>query len=80
MFKEKKSEPPTKYMSREEQLNAEAEEYLEKKTMLGNITFIGELYKIGMLREKIMHECITRLFGDMQNPQLVACLYIQYSL
>ena len=32
-----------------------------KQRMLGNIRFIGELYKKGMLREKIMHECIMKL-------------------
>lgn len=32
-----------------------------KRRMLGNIRFIGELYKKGMLRETIMHECIFKL-------------------
>ena len=32
-----------------------------KKQMLGNIRFIGELYKKSMLKEYIMHECITVL-------------------
>ena len=34
-----------------------------KKRMLGNITFIGELYKKQMLRDRIMHFCIMRLLG-----------------
>jgi len=50
----------------------EQEEELEfrrmkiKKQMLGNIRFIGELYKIDMLKEKIMHYCIKTLLklGD----------------
>ena len=32
-----------------------------KKQMLGNIKFIGELYKLGMLKEKIMRFCIQSL-------------------
>jgi translation initiation factor 4G len=32
-----------------------------KKQMLGNIRFIGELYKKGMLKENILHECIRTL-------------------
>lgn len=57
-------------MSREERLALEEEEFFEKKKMLGNITFIGELYKINMLNEKIMHFCIRKLLGDITNPAL----------
>lgn len=32
-----------------------------KKQMLGNIKFIGELYKLGMLKEKIMRFCVHSL-------------------
>ena len=47
-----------------------------KSRMLGNIRFIGELYKSKMLTEKIMHECVIKLLGDVQNPDLdeVECL------
>lgn len=34
-----------------------------KRRMLGNIRFIGELYKKRMLKELIMHECIRKLLG-----------------
>ena len=34
-----------------------------KRRMLGNIRFIGELYKKKMLKENIMHECILKLLG-----------------
>ncbi len=46
---------------------AEKEEELEfrrikiKKQMLGNIKFIGQLYKKGLLKEKIMRYCISSL-------------------
>ena len=37
--------------------------------MLGNIKFIGELYKRKMLTEQIMHQCIKMLLsGDIKNP------------
>jgi len=39
-----------------------------KKRMLGNIRFIGELFKAKMLTEKIMHECLIKLLGDIENP------------
>jgi len=39
-----------------------------KTRMLGNIRFIGELYKQKMLTEKIMHECLIKLLGDIENP------------
>jgi translation initiation factor 4G len=47
-----------------------------KNRMLGNIRFIGELYKSKMLTEKIMHECVIKLLGDVKNPDLdeVECL------
>ncbi|MCL7026454.1 hypothetical protein MKW94_029044, partial [Papaver nudicaule] len=50
-----------------------AEEREEKRVqarrrMLGNIRLIGELYKKRMLTERIMHECITKLLGQYQNP------------
>ena len=39
-----------------------------KQRMLGNIRFIGELFKKDMLTERIMHECIRKLLGDIENP------------
>ncbi|KAI9463260.1 ARM repeat-containing protein [Lactarius psammicola] len=35
---------------------------------LGLIRFIGELFKLQMLTERIMHECIKKLFGNAENP------------
>lgn len=29
--------------------------------MLGNIKFIGELFKLNMLTDKIMHQCVQQL-------------------
>ena len=36
---------------------------------LGLIQFIGELYKVQMLTERIMHECIKKLLGNVDNPK-----------
>ncbi|KAF7350934.1 hypothetical protein MSAN_01655500 [Mycena sanguinolenta] len=37
---------------------------------LGTIKFIGELFKLRMLTERIMHECVKKLVGgDTENPQ-----------
>lgn len=32
-----------------------------KRRGLGLVKFIGELYKLGMLTERIMHECVKKL-------------------
>ena len=39
-----------------------------KKRTLGNFRFIGELYRQKMLPEKIIHECLIRLLGDIEKP------------
>lgn len=36
--------------------------------MLGNIRFIGELYKQKMLTDKIMHECVMKFLHKVENP------------
>jgi translation initiation factor 4G len=40
-----------------------------KRQGLGLIQFIGELYKLRMLTERIMHECIKKLLGNVDNPE-----------
>ncbi|KAA1470390.1 hypothetical protein DENSPDRAFT_696704 [Dentipellis sp. KUC8613] len=40
-----------------------------KRRGLGLIRFIGELFKLQMLTERIMHECIQKLFGNVENPE-----------
>ncbi|KAK4752331.1 hypothetical protein SAY87_021129 [Trapa incisa] len=53
-----------------EQSDEQREEKRSKarRRMLGNIRLIGELYKKSMLTEKIMHECMKKLFGQCQVP------------
>jgi len=63
----------------EENMDPAEKEILEfkaKKRALGNIRFIGELFKFGMLPEKIMHECIKSLLKDAENPkeEVIECL------
>ena len=43
---------------------------------LGNIRFIGELYKLNMLTAKIMHSCITNLLngGDEESLECLCKL------
>ena len=41
----------------------------QKRRMLGNIRFIGELYKLNMIVEKIMHECVQHLLQNGVDPE-----------
>ncbi|KIJ15652.1 hypothetical protein PAXINDRAFT_76943 [Paxillus involutus ATCC 200175] len=36
---------------------------------LGLIKFIGELFKLQMLTERIMHECVKKLLGNVETPE-----------
>ncbi|KAK4226079.1 hypothetical protein QBC38DRAFT_444954 [Podospora fimiseda] len=47
-----------------------------KRRGLGLVQFIGELYKLGMLTERIMHECVHKLleFKDMPDEAEVESL------
>jgi translation initiation factor 4G len=36
---------------------------------LGLIKFIGELFKLQMLTERTMHECVKKLLGNVENPE-----------
>lgn len=65
---EKKTPEIDPSISREDRIKLEEEETIKKKKILGNITFIGELFKIKMLTAKIMHECISTLLGDPKTP------------
>lgn len=40
-----------------------------KQRGLGLIRFIGELFKLQMLTERNMHECIKKLLGNVENPE-----------
>lgn len=40
-----------------------------KRQGLGLVKFIGELFKLQMLTERIMHECIKKLLSSVDNPE-----------
>jgi len=40
-----------------------------KRQGLGLIKFIGELFKLQMLTERIMHECVKKLLVNVENPE-----------
>ena len=46
---------------------------LVRLRMLGNITFIGELFAQKILNEKIMHECVKRLIA-IKEEDTIECL------
>mmetsp|Transcript_29328 Transcript_29328/g.73806 ORF Transcript_29328/g.73806 Transcript_29328/m.73806 type:complete len:546 (-) Transcript_29328:347-1984(-) len=55
----------TDEMTEEEREDVEYENTMAKKTYLGNVVFIGELYKKGMLQMVVMHFCLKDL---MKRP------------
>ncbi|CAH0517423.1 unnamed protein product [Peronospora belbahrii] len=60
------------------QMAADYEEkrLIMKLRMLGNIRFIGELYRKGMLQERIMHECIMKLMDvRLNNNGMLVCVH-----
>ena len=40
-----------------------------KRRGLGLIKFIGKLFEFQMLTERIMHECVKKLLGNVDNPE-----------
>lgn len=54
-----------------EQLSPEElaeKELIIKRGILGHIRFVGELFKLRMIKSRIMHQCVANLFGDTENP------------
>jgi len=45
-------------------------EMMNRRRMLGNIRFIGELYKLKMISEPIMHDCIYKLLKAEKQDSL----------
>ncbi|XP_059178298.1 eukaryotic translation initiation factor 4 gamma 1-like isoform X2 [Physella acuta] len=45
---------------------------MKRLKFYGNIRFIGELFKLGMLTENIMHDCIYRLLKACDDDSLVS--------
>ncbi|KDR75692.1 hypothetical protein GALMADRAFT_248310 [Galerina marginata CBS 339.88] len=63
----------TKEDGKDEEVVLYSEEYYAaqkaKRQGLGLIKFIGELFKLQMLTERIMHECVKKLLGNVDNPE-----------
>ncbi|KAK0226381.1 ARM repeat-containing protein [Armillaria fumosa] len=57
----------------EEEIALYSEEYYAaqkaKRQGLSLIKFIGELFKLQMLTERIMHECVKKLLGNVESPE-----------
>jgi MIF4G domain len=41
-----------------------------RRRRLGLIRFLGELFKLQILTERIMHECVKKLLGNVENPEV----------
>ncbi|KAH8926061.1 ARM repeat-containing protein [Atractiella rhizophila] len=71
----KADEDKAKQAANEENKEAEvmSDEYYAaqkaKRQGLGLVRFIGELFKLQMLTERIMHECIKKLLSNIENPE-----------
>lgn len=68
-------EPPSPSSAEQKELEDEvetfSEEYHAPKAMkqgIGVVKFIGELFKFQMLTERILHECVKKLLGNVENP------------
>ncbi|KAH6880929.1 armadillo-type protein [Coprinopsis sp. MPI-PUGE-AT-0042] len=63
----------TSDLDKEEEVEPYSEEYYAaakaKRQGLGLIKFIGELFRLQMLTERIMHECVKKLLGNVENPE-----------
>lgn len=55
-----------------ERLQEELEEAKDKarRRSIGNIRFIGELFKLKMLTEAIMHDCVVKLLKNHDEESL----------
>ncbi|EDV23982.1 uncharacterized protein TRIADDRAFT_5699, partial [Trichoplax adhaerens] len=70
--KEKRlAECNTNEEKRRVQEELDIEEIKARKRSLGNVKFIGELFKLGMLKENIIHQdCLVQLFHNSDEDSL----------
>ncbi|RPB23723.1 ARM repeat-containing protein [Terfezia boudieri ATCC MYA-4762] len=68
-----KVNPPPKPEGETDEVAMLSDEYYiaaaAKRRRLGLIQFIGELFKLGMVTERIMHECFKKLFDYEDVPE-----------
>lgn len=62
--------------AKKKDLESELEELVNsnRRKSLGNIRFIGELFKLRILSVKIMHQCILRLLSQPEDEESLECL------
>uniref|UniRef100_A0A8C7UE89 Eukaryotic translation initiation factor 4 gamma 1 n=1 Tax=Oncorhynchus mykiss TaxID=8022 RepID=A0A8C7UE89_ONCMY len=72
IFEKKQEELDAAAMEEKDRLKAELEEAkdIARRRSLGNIKFIGELFKLKMLTEAIMHDCIVKLLKNHDEESL----------
>ncbi|KAL5490846.1 hypothetical protein EMCRGX_G016037 [Ephydatia muelleri] len=63
----------TEEIRKQRQMELEAAEMASRQRMLGNIRFIGELYKLKTLSESIMHECTRRFQKTSSDEKSLEC-------
>ncbi|KAJ8345432.1 hypothetical protein SKAU_G00296250 [Synaphobranchus kaupii] len=61
------------WMQFNERAEEEANVTAQRRRSIGNMTFLGELFKLEMAEEYFMHRCITTLL-DSQEEALLECL------
>uniref|UniRef100_A0A8C1ZL31 Eukaryotic translation initiation factor 4 gamma, 1a n=1 Tax=Cyprinus carpio TaxID=7962 RepID=A0A8C1ZL31_CYPCA len=66
---EKDKDDDVIFEQKQKELDAATEEE-ERQRSLGNIKFIGELFKLKMLTEPIMHDCIVKLLKNHDEESL----------
>ncbi|KAK1784439.1 hypothetical protein P4O66_010684, partial [Electrophorus voltai] len=66
------ADKPTSTASERERLKQDLEEAKDKahRRSIGNIKLIGELFKLRMLSEAIMHDCVVKLFMNHNEESL----------
>ncbi|XP_048102582.1 eukaryotic translation initiation factor 4 gamma 1a isoform X2 [Alosa alosa] len=72
IFEQKQKELDAASEGDRQRLNDELEEAKDqaRRRSLGNIKFIGELFKLKMLTEPIMHDCIVKLLKNHDEESL----------
>uniref|UniRef100_A0A8C7HVR9 Eukaryotic translation initiation factor 4 gamma 3 n=1 Tax=Oncorhynchus kisutch TaxID=8019 RepID=A0A8C7HVR9_ONCKI len=72
VFERKQKELDSAQSSDQERLRLELEEAKDKarRRSIGNIRFIGELFKLKMLTEAIMHDCVVKLLKNHDEESL----------
>nr|CAH0113662.1 unnamed protein product [Daphnia galeata] len=61
---------------KKKELELELEDMVDsnQRKSLGNMRFIGELFKLRILSVKIMHQCILRLLSQPEDEESLECL------